>query len=66
MQNESRVPGLSPLALLVAAAAAYPQEFSNRIGWEEMVRTVAAVYNGLPPEERGKAGIWGDKVAAIA
>jgi len=38
----------------------YPQEFSNRIGWEEMVRTVADVYNDLPPEDREKAGILGD------
>ena len=34
-----------------------PQEFSNRIGWEDMVQTVAEVYHDLPPEEREEAGI---------
>jgi 4-amino-4-deoxy-L-arabinose transferase-like glycosyltransferase len=38
----------------------YPQEFSNRIGWDELVQTVAAVYDTLPPEDRKKAGIWAD------
>jgi hypothetical protein len=37
----------------------YPQEFSMRIGWEELVQKVAEVYNGLPEEDRNKAVIWG-------
>jgi hypothetical protein len=37
----------------------YPQEFSMRIGWEELVQKVAEVYNGLPEEDRKKAVIWG-------
>jgi hypothetical protein len=38
----------------------YPQEFSNRIGWEEMVQTVAGVYDGLSSEDRKKAGIFAE------
>ena len=38
----------------------YPQEFSNRIGWDELVEQVAHVYNGLSAEDKKKAGIWGD------
>jgi hypothetical protein len=38
----------------------YPQEFSNRIGWDELVEHVAHVYNGLSAEDKKKVGIWGD------
>jgi hypothetical protein len=38
----------------------YPQEFSNRIGWDDLVRTVAEVYHGLSPEDKAKAGIFCD------
>jgi hypothetical protein len=34
-----------------------PQHFGDEFGWEEMVAATAQVYNGLPPEERAKAGI---------
>jgi hypothetical protein len=40
--------------------SAYPQEFSNRMGWDELVQTVAKVYNSLAPEERKKCGIFAD------
>ena len=36
-----------------------PQHFADEFGWEEMVRKVAEVYNGLPPEERAKTAILG-------
>ncbi len=42
------------------AKSDYPQEFSNRIGWDDLVRTVAEVYDELPPEERKIAGVWAD------
>ncbi len=32
----------------------------GRLGWEEMVRGVADVYNELPPEDRSVAGIYTD------
>ncbi len=38
----------------------YPQEFSNRIGWVELVEHVAHVYNGLSAEEKKSVGIWAD------
>ncbi|HTP60215.1 MAG TPA: glycosyltransferase family 39 protein [Spirochaetia bacterium] len=40
--------------------SAFPQEFSNRIGWDELVEQVAHVYNGLSAEDKKKVGIWGD------
>jgi 4-amino-4-deoxy-L-arabinose transferase-like glycosyltransferase len=33
---------------------------SGRIGWEELVRVVAAVFDSLPPEEQAVAGIYSD------
>ena len=38
----------------------YPQELANRIGWEELVRDVARVYQELPPQDREMAGIFAD------
>lgn len=38
---------------------ALPQHFADMHGWEEMVAEVARVYRSLPPEERAKAGIYG-------
>jgi hypothetical protein len=38
----------------------YPPLLSGRIGWEELVREVAGVYDGLSPEERAIAGIYAD------
>jgi hypothetical protein len=34
--------------------------FTGRIGWEELVRDVAAVYEALPAEDRAVAGIYSD------
>jgi hypothetical protein len=34
-----------------------PQNFADRFGWENMVATVAGVYEELPPEERERACI---------
>jgi len=34
-----------------------PQYFADRLGWEEMVATVAGVYRALPPDEQAKATI---------
>jgi hypothetical protein len=35
-----------------------PQLFADQFGWEEMVATVAGVYNALPPEIRPKTAIF--------
>lgn len=37
-----------------------PLFLSGRIGWEELARDVADVYNTLPPEDRAVAGIYAD------
>jgi hypothetical protein len=35
-----------------------PQSYADMFGWEEMVATVAKVYNSLSPEERAKCAIF--------
>jgi hypothetical protein len=35
-----------------------PQGYADMFGWENMVATVAKVYNSLPPEERAKCAIF--------
>ena len=35
-----------------------PQHFADRFGWENMVATVAGVYQSLPPQERSRACIF--------
>ncbi|MGC2615219.1 MAG: glycosyltransferase family 39 protein [Terracidiphilus sp.] len=35
-----------------------PQVYASQFGWEEMVATVAEVYNGLPPDVRPKTAIF--------
>jgi hypothetical protein len=35
-----------------------PQIYADQFGWEEMVATVARVYNGLPAELRAKTAIF--------
>jgi len=35
------------------------QHFADRFGWENMVATVARVYQALPPEDRARAAIFG-------
>jgi len=35
-----------------------PQLFADQFGWEEMVATVARVYNNLPPEIRARTAIF--------
>jgi 4-amino-4-deoxy-L-arabinose transferase-like glycosyltransferase len=44
----------------------YPETFVLRIGWEELVQDVAGIYNDLPEEERGKAGIYARSYPAAA
>ena len=38
----------------------FPQEIANRIGWDNLVRTVAGVYHSLPPEEQADCGIYAE------
>ena len=36
-----------------------PQIYADQFGWEEMTKTVADVYNGLPADVRAKTAIFG-------
>jgi len=36
-----------------------PQLYADQFGWEEMVREVARIYNGLPPDVRTRTAIFG-------
>jgi hypothetical protein len=49
--------GLAPRAAENSSLGALPQHFADRFGWENMAATVAAVYNALPDDERGRAKI---------
>jgi hypothetical protein len=48
----------NPSKVYSFVTAKYPINLGLRIGWEELVRDVAAVYNELPPEDRKAAGIY--------
>jgi 4-amino-4-deoxy-L-arabinose transferase-like glycosyltransferase len=41
-------------------------QFALRLGWPEMVRDVAAVYNGLSPEERARTVIYAGSYSQAA
>ncbi len=36
-----------------------PQLFADMLGWEELVRTVARVYDSLPDADRSRCVVWG-------
>jgi len=42
------------------AVSDFPTIIENRIGWENLARTVAAVYDDLPEGERASLGIYAD------
>jgi hypothetical protein len=44
--------------LFSVVSSSYPINLGLRIGWEDLVRDVAAVYNELPSEDRKVAGIY--------
>ncbi len=41
-------------------AVVLPQHYADQFGWQEMAEAVAKIYNGLPPEQRAKTGIFGN------
>lgn len=49
---------LAPPAIETHKLGPLPQIFADQFGWEEMVATVARVYNGLPTEVRAKTAIF--------
>jgi hypothetical protein len=36
-----------------------PQLYADQFGWKEMAESVAQAYNRLPPDEKGRCGIFG-------
>jgi hypothetical protein len=50
--------GFKPPKSEVSHDSPLQQIFSDQFGWQEMVEKTAAVYNGLPPEEREKAAVF--------
>ena len=38
--------------------SSYPELLVGRVGWDDLVKSVAQVYNDLPAEDRQKAGIY--------
>jgi hypothetical protein len=55
--TDSRLP---PLKEFVGSSSSTTQLLAGRIGWEELVRVVASVYDDLPAEDRNVAGIYAD------
>ena len=53
-----RALGFEPPKTEVGHRGPLPQHFGDRFGWPEMVEAVARIYNGLPPDERGKTAIY--------
>ena len=54
---------LEPPRLETHKLGPLPQIFADQFGWEEMVATVARVYNNLPPDVRPKTAIFGQNYA---
>jgi hypothetical protein len=50
--------GISPPRTEASHTAELPQHLSDRLGWEEMVASVARVYDELPAGDRAKAGVF--------
>jgi hypothetical protein len=54
----TRAIGFEPPKAEVAHSGPLPQVFGDQFGWPELVADVAAVWNGLTPEERSRAAIF--------
>jgi 4-amino-4-deoxy-L-arabinose transferase-like glycosyltransferase len=50
---------IAPPAIETHRLGPLPQIFADQFGWQEMVATVARVYNDLPPDVRTKTAIFG-------
>jgi hypothetical protein len=50
--------GITPPKTEVAHRGPLPQLFGDQFGWEELTAEVARIYHSLPPEERGRTGIF--------
>ncbi len=54
----ARVGGESAVTTNVGAVERLPQDYADMLGWHDLVRSVARVYGGLPPEDRERAVLW--------
>ncbi len=55
----SRAIGFQPPKIENHRLGPLPQLYADQFGWEDMVRAVAQVYNGLPADVRGRTAIFG-------
>jgi MFS family permease len=55
----SQALGFEPPRIETHNLGPLPQIYADQFGWEEMVATVAKIYNGLPPDVRPKTAIFG-------
>jgi hypothetical protein len=53
-----RATGISPPRSERGHTAELPQHLADRLGWEEMVASIARAYQALAPEDRARAGIF--------
>jgi hypothetical protein len=53
-----RALGVEPPRMEKLRLGELPQHYADMFGWEEMTRTVAGVYNSLPPEERARCAVF--------
>lgn len=53
-----RILGMTPKAEERSALGALPQDYADQFGWEEMVKTVAEIYHGLPKAEQDSCVIY--------
>jgi hypothetical protein len=54
----ARILGLQEVKMERGRTGKLPQHYADMFGWENMVATVAKVYNNLSPEERAKCAIF--------
>ena len=52
--------GMAPSSEEKISVGKLPQHYADRFGWQEMVATVARVYQSLAPQEQSQCGIFAD------
>ena len=58
--------GRSTMATERMRSAALPEDFADMHGWPQLVRSVAAIYDALPPAQRAQAAIVADNYGEAA
>jgi Dolichyl-phosphate-mannose-protein mannosyltransferase len=57
LRYQSVLPYTQPVKMEKDATGPLPQLYADMMGWDEMVKTVARVFHGLPPAEQPKCAI---------